>query len=36
MIDVHSRQLEAIRARDHEGLERMLRETFVNIRRSPR
>jgi len=31
MIDVHSRQLEAIRARDHEGLERMLQETFVDL-----
>lgn len=31
MIDVHSRQLEAIRARDHEELERMLQETFVDL-----
>jgi GntR family transcriptional repressor for pyruvate dehydrogenase complex len=31
MIDVHSRQLAAIRARDHEALERLLQETFVDL-----
>jgi GntR family transcriptional regulator, transcriptional repressor for pyruvate dehydrogenase complex len=31
MIDVHTRQLEAIRARDHERLEQALQETFVDL-----
>jgi GntR family transcriptional repressor for pyruvate dehydrogenase complex len=31
MIDVHSRQLAAIRARDHAELERLLGETFVDL-----
>ena len=31
MIDVHSRQLAAIRARDHGALERLLQETFVDL-----
>jgi GntR family transcriptional repressor for pyruvate dehydrogenase complex len=31
MIDVHSRQLAAIRARDHAELERVLEETFVDL-----
>ena len=31
MIDVHSRQLEAIRARDHAAIERLLQETFVDL-----
>lgn len=31
MIDVHSRLLDAIRARDHEALEQLLQETFVDL-----
>jgi DNA-binding FadR family transcriptional regulator len=31
MIDVHGRQLDAIRARDHEAIERLLQETFVDL-----
>jgi GntR family transcriptional repressor for pyruvate dehydrogenase complex len=31
MIDVHSRQLAAVRARDHELLESLLQETFVDL-----
>lgn len=31
MIDVHSRQLNAIRARDHEAIEQLLQETFVDL-----
>ncbi|MBZ9938643.1 FCD domain-containing protein [Mesorhizobium sp. BR1-1-16] len=31
MIDVHSRQLAAIRARDHDAIERLLQETFVDL-----
>lgn len=31
MIDVHGRQLAAIRSRDHEEIERLLEETFVDL-----